>query len=178
NESIATVVYLPSTAVDLSFTLNYPPTGCSSNEGNSSGACGAAGTCVCDQVYIKTNLTDYSPWGGLANQNCTSPQGQTNVFAFLNLTLTGDVPANWTLELTSALPATLALIFNTTEDVGPDCLKTLKIPTTPSQIVVNESVQIGVSAFAWLYGNFTNAVVGTSQSDIESNTCQAIGGCS
>ncbi|MFA6036254.1 MAG: hypothetical protein WC759_04830, partial [Candidatus Micrarchaeia archaeon] len=178
NQSRTVTVYLKLTpTTDLSFTLQYPPTGCTGGQGNTSGACGAAGTCVCDQVYITTNESaTYTPIAGLANQNCTSPQGQTSVFAFLNFTNTGNVPFNWTVA--TALPSTLALIFNQTEDVGPLCTATtMNIPVAPSYAVVNDSVQVGVSAYAWLYGNFTDAPIGTVESDINSTSCQAIGGC-
>jgi parallel beta-helix repeat protein len=180
NESKTVTVYLKILPIDLSFTMNYPPTGCHSNQGNSSvsdpASCDATFTCVCDQGYFKTNSSaTYTP-AGLTNQNCTSPQGQTATFAFLNFTNTGNVPFNWTLD--TALPSTHWLIFNQTGDVGPLCTaSTMKILTKPSYSVVNDSVQVGISAFAWIYGNFTDASIGTVTTDLNTTSCQALSGC-
>ncbi len=165
NQSGSILVYLPSAAADLSFTLNYPPTGCVGGQGNStedpSSACSLAHSCACDQVYIKTNVTSLD--SGLANQNCTAPQGQTATFAFLNFTNAGSVALNWTVQLNETLPATLALVINQTADTST-CDYTVNITT--SAFEVNNSVAIGDSAFAWLYGNFTGAKLGTTEREL------------
>jgi len=160
NESRIVKVYIKSAVIDLSFTLNYPLTGCKSGEGNASESalpCDSGSTCACDRAWIVTTDTE-----GLADQTCVAPQGQTSSTGFLKFTNTGNRPEAWSVILNKSLGANYKLKYNQTKDEITDCasdLDVLEFPSWPTQgnVSINVSIPTGEWDEAWIYGDFIGA---------------------
>ena len=151
-------VTIYGTTADLSFTITLPATGCSNGKGCVTGGCSQ-----CTRAWIET--TDLT---GAANEACVMPEGQTAGAAFLNFTNTGSVNLNWTMKLNQSLSGTFALNFSNGTN---DCAGSQQVTTTFATVQGN--IAIGGSAYAWLYGQFINAVYGNEARDLNHTSGQS-----
>ena len=151
-------VTIYGTTADLSFTITLPATGCSNGKG-----CVTGGCAQCTRAWIEaTDLT------GAANQQCVVPEGQTASLAFLNFTNTGSVNLNWTMKLNASFSGTYKLNVTNGTDSCADSQQ-----VTTSYMTVQGNIGTSTSAYAWLYGEFVNAVYGNEAEDLNHTSGQS-----
>jgi hypothetical protein len=145
NYNVTDVMTFTVQAIDLSFTLTYPSYGCVFNEG-----CTIEAQCpVCHRCYF-TNDTPAPPW------NEVPCQGQNGTVAFLNFTNTGNVAERWEIILNVTLPTGIIMFGDREADAATgDPLYPVYSINDSLAWVVNLSIAISQSDFAWMWSNIS-----------------------